>query len=625
MRQRTIARKRVESIPASQWGVTKEQFQEFIAIVRRHQELGLIQNVDPRSDKNANDDDDEDTTVEIARSTERETTHSGDRIMERSDSRRACDLASELCCLAVDFAVMLPVCCFWGALCLGLTRCGRDPICTGCNGKYKLYWSDVFCPTPRKTTTKTKKTKRQPRLHQQTTVTIQSEACRISTRQNSSYYSNEKFRDPNIGPNIHQVNAQIIKPLTKGSSRQALHPTKSEFAWSKLAGGGAVKKTSWALMKNPNGSPPVQLFVSHAWDAGIYEMANHLLAVWPDDCEAAYICFLSNPQNLDMSDTIAGTSRFGLERSPFAMAMKNPNTRQFVMLATQNTPIHTRLWCCFEALLALKFQIPITICGDETYLRTVQRQDADLQKRQMEAYQKRQSQLKIRLQEATSGMDDAKAHVLTILGIVACGVYHALGLSLWAPVGLVMSLTVAGPLAAVMATIVVMFHASATCASSSSSSFLDRLKYIGKAVLAIFASFILVPAGLLLGSITLEFFGNISRNNAVWSDTAMGLVAMFVLSCAVVNLWLKFDRACDSWSQKAILEQGARQEESTQIRVAEERALDEIRHFAVDVTQAGASNRNDQTALLAAIGADAKNVNDRLTALIRGNRIRRQD
>ena len=86
---------------------------------------------------------------------------------------------------------------------------------------------------------------------------------------------------------MHQVNNCVIKPVTE--------------AFEALPG------TSWSLMENmATDGLECTLFISHAWDEGVYEFASNALASWPDDCEGAYICFLSNPQNLDIGN-ILGT------------------------------------------------------------------------------------------------------------------------------------------------------------------------------------------------------------------------------------------------------------------------------------------------------------------------------
>ena len=72
------------------------------------------------------------------------------------------------------------------------------------------------------------------------------------------YYDPAKFKDPTIGPNMHQVNAGLIKPLTQ-------HGTATEPAF--------MPGLSYALMHNyATGGRPCKLFFSHV---------RHLLASSP--------------------------------------------------------------------------------------------------------------------------------------------------------------------------------------------------------------------------------------------------------------------------------------------------------------------------------------------------------
>ena len=67
------------------------------------------------------------------------------------------------------------------------------------------------------------------------------------------YYPQDKFDDPKTGPNMHQVNAGLIKPMT-------LTGTNKEPAF--------MSGLSYAVMRNfATGGLPCQLFISHAWCA----------------------------------------------------------------------------------------------------------------------------------------------------------------------------------------------------------------------------------------------------------------------------------------------------------------------------------------------------------------------
>ena len=109
------------------------------------------------------------------------------------------------------------------------------------------------------------------------------------------------------------------------------------------------------------------VFYSHAWNEGVYELARNVLASWPDDCKGAYICCLSNPQNLDISAVLNHP-----DGSPFERVLgAEPRPRAMIMLANRNTPIHTRLWCVLEAHVAREKQIAnIRIEGPATQVTT---------------------------------------------------------------------------------------------------------------------------------------------------------------------------------------------------------------------------------------------------------------
>ena len=84
------------------------------------------------------------------------------------------------------------------------------------------------------------------------------------------YYSMNKFNSESVGPNMHQVTLGLIKPMTRQAD-------------SLLPG------LSYALIKNlKTGGLPCELFISHAWDEGVFEFINNALKYWPDGVEAAY-------------------------------------------------------------------------------------------------------------------------------------------------------------------------------------------------------------------------------------------------------------------------------------------------------------------------------------------------
>ena len=95
-------------------------------------------------------------------------------------------------------------------------------------------------------------------------------------------------------------------------------------------------------------------------------MIDNALKAWPDRCKGAYICCLSNPQNLDISEVLNHA-----DGSPFERILCSDEVAAFVMLANANTPIHSRLWCILEAFVAATRKIlNITISGQPVDLLT---------------------------------------------------------------------------------------------------------------------------------------------------------------------------------------------------------------------------------------------------------------
>lgn len=130
-------------------------------------------------------------------------------------------------------------------------------------------------------------------------------------------------RDPNIGPSIYQVTEFYIKPRT-------------------LASG-----TSWALMRNPHGLQ-CDVFVTHCWAEGVFEFTSKVRRMWPHSAKHLYCCFLSNPQNGDIS-ALLGTDP---TESPFALALAT--SKYLLVVPNRHISIYTRLWCVLEMHLARK-------------------------------------------------------------------------------------------------------------------------------------------------------------------------------------------------------------------------------------------------------------------------------
>ncbi|CAE7390882.1 unnamed protein product [Symbiodinium natans] len=130
------------------------------------------------------------------------------------------------------------------------------------------------------------------------------------------------------GPSMYTVTEQYIKPVTE-----------------------AAGKMSWALMKHPDGID-CDLFITHGWAEGVFEFADKVTYCWPRGATAAYVCFLSNPQNLDIGHLIASP-----EESPFARALTA--SQQMLVVPNHQASIYTRIWCVYEAFLAYTLKKPI--------------------------------------------------------------------------------------------------------------------------------------------------------------------------------------------------------------------------------------------------------------------------
>ena len=140
----------------------------------------------------------------------------------------------------------------------------------------------------------------------------------------------DKF-DPSdfrIGPSMYTVTEQYIKPITS-----------------------AAGCASWALMKHPEGLR-CDLFITHAWAEGIFEFADKAISCWPRHAAGAYVCFLSNPQNLDIQHLIERP-----EASPFAQSLQSAT--QMLVVSNRTCSIYSRLWCVYEAFLAYSWDKPI--------------------------------------------------------------------------------------------------------------------------------------------------------------------------------------------------------------------------------------------------------------------------
>jgi len=98
------------------------------------------------------------------------------------------------------------------------------------------------------------------------------------------------------------------------------------------------------LMLHPEGLS-CDVFITHGWEEGVFEFCDNVMNSWPAGAKHAYLCILSNPQNLDISALVSSPTD-----SPFAKALASATH----MLAVPNRrcSIYSRTWCAYEAYLA---------------------------------------------------------------------------------------------------------------------------------------------------------------------------------------------------------------------------------------------------------------------------------
>ena len=135
------------------------------------------------------------------------------------------------------------------------------------------------------------------------------------------------------GPSIYSVNEQYIKPVTRDAGLM-----------------------SWALMRNPEGLD-CDLFISHAWQEGIFEFLTKVKHSWPRRVRNAWCCMLANPQNLDIGALLQTPSD-----SPFALALRA--SKIVLVVPNRHESVYTRLWCGYEAYLAEEEGKTIVIAKD---------------------------------------------------------------------------------------------------------------------------------------------------------------------------------------------------------------------------------------------------------------------
>ena len=135
------------------------------------------------------------------------------------------------------------------------------------------------------------------------------------------------------GPSIYTVNEQYIRPVTAEAGMM-----------------------SWALMRNPDGLD-CDLFISHAWQEGVFEFLRKVRHSWPRGVRNAWCCMLANPQNLDIGAMLQTPSD-----SPFAAALRA--SKIVLVVPNRHCSVYTRLWCGYEAFLAHEEGKTILIAKD---------------------------------------------------------------------------------------------------------------------------------------------------------------------------------------------------------------------------------------------------------------------
>lgn len=156
---------------------------------------------------------------------------------------------------------------------------------------------------------------------------------------------NPHHDDPKIGPNLHMVNKYVISPVT-------------------LASGGM----SWALMLREEGLP-IDFFITHSWQEGIYEFHKKVSESWPPGVRHAWCCFLANPQPWDRDDLkeLMGSNP-DLSDSPFAEALGAPSCQMLLAVPNVTESVYARLWCVEEARRAITAGLPVWVATDRGIL-----------------------------------------------------------------------------------------------------------------------------------------------------------------------------------------------------------------------------------------------------------------
>ncbi|CAE6971364.1 unnamed protein product, partial [Symbiodinium sp. CCMP2456] len=113
-----------------------------------------------------------------------------------------------------------------------------------------------------------------------------------------------KIRPPDDGSDDFQASDTRYGPSIYTVTKQHIMPVTAQFG-----------KVSWALLQHPDGLD-CDLFISHAWQEGVFEFLSKVLHSWPADARHAWCCMLANPQNLDIGSLLQSPSS-----SPFALVV----------------------------------------------------------------------------------------------------------------------------------------------------------------------------------------------------------------------------------------------------------------------------------------------------------------
>ena len=96
-----------------------------------------------------------------------------------------------------------------------------------------------------------------------------------------------------------------------------------------------------------------ELFISHAWQEGVFEFLAKVRHSWPRSVQTAWCCMLANPQNLDIASFLQSP-----KSSPFAIALQA--SKVMLVVPNRQESVYTRLWrldqtqpilCCLSRLL----------------------------------------------------------------------------------------------------------------------------------------------------------------------------------------------------------------------------------------------------------------------------------